>query len=51
MDQQSLLAQFDALLPLAAACATEQEDEILRDGVSLSLEEISDARDRGERTR
>jgi hypothetical protein len=44
MDQQSLLARFDALLPLAAAWATEQEQEILRDGVSLSLEEIADAR-------
>jgi hypothetical protein len=44
MNQESLLAQFDALLPLAAAWATEQEQEILRDGVSLSLEEIGDAR-------
>ena len=43
MDQQSLLAQFDALLPLAATWATEQEQEILRDGVLLSLEEIADA--------
>jgi hypothetical protein len=44
MNSESLLAQFDALLPLAAAWATEQEREILRDGVSLSAEEIADAR-------
>jgi len=31
MNSESLLAQFDALLPLAAACATEQEQEILRE--------------------
>ena len=43
MNSESLLAQFDALLPLAAAWATEQEREILRDGVSLSAEEIADA--------
>jgi hypothetical protein len=35
MNQELLLAQFDALLPLAAAWATEQEQEILRDIVSL----------------
>jgi hypothetical protein len=44
MNSESLLAQFDALLPLAAAWATEQERAILRDGVSLSAEEIADAR-------
>ena len=44
MNQESLLAQFDALLPLAAAWAAEQELEIFREGVSLSLEEIADAR-------
>ena len=44
MNSESLLAQFDALLPLAAAWATEKEKEILRDGVSLSAEEIADAR-------
>jgi hypothetical protein len=43
MNSESLLAQFDALLPLAAAWATEQEREILRDGVSLSAGEIADA--------
>jgi hypothetical protein len=43
MNSESLLAQFDALLPLAAAWATEQERAILRDGVSLSAEEIADA--------
>ena len=44
MNSESLLAQFEALLPLAAAWATEQEQAILRDGVSLSPEEIADAR-------
>src|SRR2546430_3461697 len=44
MNSESLLAQFDALLPLAAAWATEQEQEILRNGVSLSAGEIADAR-------
>jgi len=44
MNSESLLAQFDALLPLAAAWATEQEQEILRDGVSLSEKEVGDAR-------
>jgi hypothetical protein len=44
MNSESLLAQFDALLLLAAAWATEQEQEILRDGVSLSAEEIAVAR-------
>ena len=44
MTHESLLSQFETLLPLAAAWATEQEGEILRDGVSLSLEEIADAR-------
>ena len=43
MNQDSFLAQFEMLLPLAAAWATEQEQKILRDGVSLSAEEIADA--------
>ena len=43
MNQDSLLAQFEMLLPLAVAWATEQEREILRDGASLSAEEIADA--------
>jgi len=44
MNQESLLSQFEILLPLAAAWATEQERKILRDGVSLSADEIADAR-------
>jgi len=43
MNQDSLLAQFETLLPLAVAWATEQEREIFRNGVSLSAEEIADA--------
>ncbi len=44
MNEESLLSQFDMLLPLASAWATEEEEQILRDGVSLSLEELADAR-------
>ena len=44
MDHESLLTQFETLLPLAGAWAAEQEQEILRDGVSLSAEELADAR-------
>jgi len=44
MNQESLLSQFEILLPLAAAWAEEQEQQILRDGVSLSLKELADAR-------
>ena len=43
MNSKSLLAQFEVLLPLAAAWATEQEQRILREGVSLSAEEVADA--------
>jgi len=46
MNQESLLAQFEMLLALAAAWATEEEQKILRDGVSLSEKEIGDARAR-----
>jgi hypothetical protein len=44
MNQESLLAQFEMLLPLAAAWTIEEEQKILRDGVSLSEKEIGDAR-------
>ena len=43
MNSESLLAQFETLLPLAATWATAQEQEILRDGVALSEKEIGDA--------
>ena len=43
MNQESVLSQFQMLLPLAAACAMEQQEKILRDGVALSAEEIADA--------
>src|SRR5437763_1076697 len=42
MNQEYLLSQFDALLPLAAAWATKQQQAILRDGVSLSEKKIAD---------
>jgi hypothetical protein len=44
MNRESLLAQFEMLLPLAAAWATEEEQKIVREGVALSAEEIGDAR-------
>ena len=44
MNSESLVAQFEALLPLAAAWAAEQEQDILRNGVPLSENEIGDAR-------
>ena len=43
MNQESVLSQFQMLLPLAAAWAMEQQEKILRDGVVLSAEEIADA--------
>jgi hypothetical protein len=43
MGQKSLLAQFELLLPLAVAWATEEEEKILRDGVTLSEQELPDA--------
>jgi hypothetical protein len=44
MESGALVSQFEVLLPLAADWAMEQEERILRDGVPLSEEEISDAR-------
>ena len=44
MNQESVLSQFEMLLPLAADWATEQEQQILRDGVLLSETEFADAR-------
>jgi hypothetical protein len=44
MDRQSLLAQFETLLPLAAEWAADQEQEILREGEPLSEEEMADAK-------
>lgn len=49
MDRQSLVAQFETLLPLAAEWAAEQEQRILRNGVPLSENEIIDARIAGVR--
>ena len=44
MNQESVLSQFEMLLPLAAAWATEQEQKIVPNGVPLSEKEIGDAR-------
>ena len=44
MDRQSVLAHFEALLPLAVNWAAEQEERILREGVPLSENEIADAK-------
>ena len=43
MNQESVLSQFEMLLPLAATWATEQEQKIVRDGVPLSEKEVDDA--------
>src|SRR5438094_7495387 len=43
MNQESLLAQFEMLLPLAVTWATEEEQKIVREGVSLSQREVGDA--------
>ena len=43
-DRETLLAHFETLLPLAAAWAAQEEERVLREGVSLSQLEIADAR-------
>jgi hypothetical protein len=40
---QSLSGKLDALIPLAAEWAAEQQDRILRHGVPLSIREFADA--------
>jgi hypothetical protein len=44
MDRESLLVQFETLLPLAAEWAAEQEQRILREGEPLSTQELTDAK-------
>jgi hypothetical protein len=44
MNQESVLSQFEMLLPLAVTWATEQEQKVVRDGVPLSEKEVDDAR-------
>lgn len=44
MPQQFSQEQFEQLVPLAAEWAAEQEQQILREGVPLSEQEIADAR-------
>jgi hypothetical protein len=44
VDRVLMIEQLEALLPLAADWATEQQRRILRDGVPLSKEEIADAK-------
>jgi hypothetical protein len=51
MNQESLLAEFEMLLALAAAWAAEEEQQILRNGVPLSEQEIRDARAIGVQSR
>ena len=43
MPAQSLSAEFDRILPLAAAWAAEQQEQILQKGVPLSVRELADA--------
>ena len=49
MNQESVLSQFEMLLPLAAAWASEQQQRIVCDGVPLSEREVDDARSVGVR--
>ena len=44
MDRQSVLAQFETLLPLAAGWAAEEEQRVLHEGVPLSEQEMTDAK-------
>lgn len=44
MKQESVLSQFEMLLPPAVTWATEQEQRIVCDGVPLSEKEVDDAR-------
>ena len=44
MDRQSVLAQFETLLPLAAKWAEEEEQRVLHEGVPLSEQEMTDAK-------
>ena len=44
MQCETLTNQFEAVLPVAAEWAREQEQRILREGQPLSAEEIDDAR-------
>lgn len=44
MNQESILSQFETLLPLAVTWAAEQEKKIVREGVRLSEKEMGDAR-------
>ena len=49
MTHESVLSQFELLIPLAVTWATEQEQRILFDGVPLSEKEVDDARSVGVR--
>jgi|SRR6266849_10818738 len=44
MDRQTVIGQFETLLPLAVEWVAEQERRILREGVSLSKDELAHAR-------
>jgi hypothetical protein len=44
MDREAIIAQFDRLLPLAANWVQRQEKRMLRIGVPLSDQEMTDAR-------
>lgn len=48
-DRQSLLAEFETLLPLAAEWVAEEEARALREGVPLSAAELADAKTIGVR--
>jgi hypothetical protein len=44
MDRQSVLAQFETLLPLASEWAAQEEQRVLHEGVPLSEQEMTDAK-------
>jgi hypothetical protein len=48
-DRQSLLSEFEQLLPLAIEWATAEEARVLTEGVALSPNELADARAAGVR--
>lgn len=48
-DRDTLLSEFATLLPLAAQWAADEEQRVLREGVPLNEQEMSDARKLGVR--
>lgn len=47
LDRETLISQFPSLLPLAVEWAAAEEARVLRDGISLTDAQLSDARTAG----